>query len=176
MGDRRAVVWWPPPGTPFPPHLRLMRVRLALVLFALALTGCQEALQIMADAAANPQGTTTRGRMRSGCATNNTFQCAASLSGTRLNTVLGESEEYYSFDVSQPRRVFFTLDPMPNERGMSISVYDAEYRRIGSEGFRRGQPGRFDVVVERPGRHYLMIDPGWGRAGSQDTYTLTLSR
>lgn len=153
-----------------------MRRPLLLLVLLPLLVGCREALQIMAEAAANPQGATSQGRMRSGCAANTTFQCAASISGARLSGVLGEGEEYYWFTVSQPRRVFLTLDPMPNERGMSIYVYDAEYRRIGSEGFRRGQPGRFDVVVEQPGRIYVKIDPDWGRAGSQDTYTLTLSR
>lgn len=159
----------------FPQRLSRLPAVLWLVI-ALSATGCQEVLQIMAESASQPGATSTRGRMRAGCATNNTFQCAAAIPGFRLQGVLGESNEYYWFTVSQPRRVFLTLDPMPNERGMSIYVYDAEYRRVGSQGFRRGQPGRFDVVVERPGRYYVMIDPGWGRAGSQDTYTLALSR
>lgn len=111
------------------------------------------------------------------CPSNTTFQCASPLQpGYRDSDVFGREARYYHFSLNQPTEVSFTLSPMPNSRGVVVTIHDAQFNEIHRQPFRAGQPGSFAVTLRSPGRYYAKLTPGSCCSGSPNTYTFAISR
>lgn len=139
-----------------------------LLASAFSLSGCTDLQQILNE---------TIQTNTASCPENNTFQCASPLGfGSRDSDVFDGESRYYRFDMNQAGRVVLTLNPMPNSRGVDVSVHDATYNQVVRRRFNAGQPGSFDVNLRDGGRYYIELDPSACCSGAPYNYTIAISR
>lgn len=124
-----------------------------------------------AEAAATPQA------RPSSCTNNRTFQCAIPLEiGASDSDVFDGGERYYRFNVREAGPVSFTLNPMPETRWVAVTIFDAQYNRVGFKRFEKGQPGSFSLNVRQPGQYFAKLYPSACCSGAPYNFTFGVSR
>ncbi|GHA34125.1 hypothetical protein GCM10007103_14650 [Salinimicrobium marinum] len=110
------------------------------------------------------------------CPKHNTPQCAIPIEiGKRENASFTRDLVYYKFNVENPDEFIFTLNPVPNTRGISLELQDGDYNRMYRSSFEAGHPSSADFKIRTPGEYYLVLRPASCCSGANTKYGLLIS-
>ena len=112
----------------------------------------------------------------SDCPDHSTPQCAIPIAlGEKDSDTFTRNNVYYRFEVESPDELVFTVDPIPNTRGVRLEVQDANFNRVYSSAFDAGHPGSADVKIRTPGTYYAVLTPAACCSGASYDYGFLIS-